>query len=234
MGGVLLCQHSWVAGQGPAPNKFLVSAHQCSGALFQDSALEFVFSVWRFFSVLLRSLAHLIPSGNSCSLRRVARFCWWALQHRHAFLQRLPELGYPCPLWTQGNLKLWIGLCGLQLAVCRRRWPQRSTQRRLHGSSWGERCWWQDSFLLPSSLGSSQYCLSQVPSRLFPVRVLRIEPVLRWASAPPLSNIGSFASCLLFWFRYWVEFWSPGEYSCLSSCVRFLVFLVGGQLAGCH
>lgn len=150
----------------------------------------------------LKKPSALNPFWKQLFLEEGCPACWWALQHHHAFLQRLPELGYPCPLWTQGNLKLWIGLRGLQLAVCRRRWPQQSTQRRLHGSSWGERCWWQDSFLLPSSLGSSQYCLSQVSSRLFPVRMLRIEPVLRWASAPPLSIIDSFASCLLFWFGY--------------------------------
>lgn len=112
--GVLLCQHSWVAGQGPAPNKFLVFAHQCSGALFQDSALEFVFSVWRFFSVLSRSLAHLIPSGNSCSLRRVARFAGGHYSTAVLFYSGSLEPGCSCTPWTQGSLKLWIGLRGLQ------------------------------------------------------------------------------------------------------------------------
>lgn len=126
----LLCQHSWVAGQHPAPNKFLVSAQQCSEALFQDSTLEFVFSVWRFFSVLSRSLAHLIPPGNSCFLGRVA---WFAGGHYipQYFSAAAPRAWLLCPLWTQGSLKLWIGLRGLQLAVSRRRWSQRSTQRRL-------------------------------------------------------------------------------------------------------
>lgn len=40
------------------------------------------------------------------------------------------------------------------------------------------------------------------PLAPFPVPVLRIEPVLRWASAPTLSNIGSFASCPLPCFGY--------------------------------